>query len=61
MFLALGDYYVVINSNAPVVQGGVITFSAKLRISGSHKEPEGTFIFEWKDNALRPHTRSVGY
>lgn len=51
------EYYVLLTSNGPVVQGAEITFIAKLYRRGS--VPSGTYTYDWEDVSIPPHTRTV--
>lgn len=50
------EYYVLLTSNGPVVQGAEITFIAKLYRRGS--VPSGTYTYDWEDVSIPPHTRT---
>lgn len=54
------DYQVILSSNDPVIQGAQVSFTAiLLTTDGSH--PEGKFEYQWRDNAIFPHTREVRF
>ena len=56
-FLVLSKYAVNLSSNDPVIVGGTVNFTAVLTDDGDI--PDGYFRFEWEDNAIPSHTKTV--
>lgn len=53
----MGDYYVALSSNSPVVRGGTVKFKAQLYEDDS--PATGWYQYEWTDNSLPDHYRKV--
>lgn len=52
------DYNIMLSSNSPVIRGAVGKFKAE--VFNCHDEPaEGSFKYEWSDNAVEVDTRKV--
>ena len=52
------DGDVKLTHDGPVILGGTITFKAEL-VDSDGQTPSGTFIYTWRDNALKEHYYKV--
>lgn len=54
---AWAEYVVELTSDAPVVAGGTVKFSAKLLDDGNLAS--GSFKYYWQDNSISGHSATV--